>query len=301
MAQQEDRAPLAPPAPAVGEGFLRTVKSVFRGIALLRESPLAMVGAFIVLFWVLVAIFAPVIAPFSPNEFDYTAVADPTPNDVHPLGTDRTGRDQLSRLVYGARTVLTVAPIALLCAYIVGCTLGAVGGYFGGRIDDLISRISDIILAFPVLVLYIIIMVSFGPSALNIIFAVTITSAPGIGRIVRGLILELRTHEYRMAAQIRGESPFYIILVELLPNARGPMIIDSCIRMGFIIITIGVLGFLGLGLPPPTPDWGGMVRDAARVMLTWPHIALFPSIAISSLVIGFNFLADGTREILQRD
>ena len=203
--------------------------------------------------------------------------------------------------MWGARVVLTVAPLAVLSAYLAGILLGAVAGYYGGWVDLVISRISDIILSFPVLVLYIIMMVALGPSALNIVFAVTISSSPSIGRIIRGLILELKTQEYRMAAQMRGESSLYIILIELLPNARGPLITDACLRMGWVIISIGVLGFLGLGLPPPDPDWGSMIKDGSQVMITWPHIALVPAVAISSLVVGFNLFADGIREILQRD
>jgi peptide/nickel transport system permease protein len=174
-------------------------------------------------------------------------------------------------------------------------------GYLGGWVDMLISRISDIILSFPVLILFIILITAIGPSALNIIIAVTVASSPGIGRIVRGMFLELRNHEYVDAAKIRGESALYIMVVELLPNARGPLIVDACVRMGYTIITIGVLGFLGLGLPPPDPDWGGMVVKAKGFISIWPHMAIMPSIAISSLVVGFNLLADGLREISMRD
>ena len=232
-------------------------------------------------------------------------LADPTPKwmpwEEHWLGTDELGRDVWSRLIWGSRTVLIVAPIAVAMAYLVGCTMGMLAGYMGGWVDMLISRISDIILSFPVLILFIILISAFGPSAFNIIVAVTLASSPGIGRIVRGMILDLRNQEYVDAAKIRGESVFYIMVVELLPNARGPLIVDACVRMGYTIITIGVLGFLGLGLPPPDPDWGGMVVKAKAVISVWPHMAILPSIAISSLVVGFNLLADGLREISMRD
>ncbi len=274
---------------------------VLRAIGLLRESPVAIIGSGLVLFWVVVAILAPWISAYEPNAIDFTALADPTPSAVHWLGTDHLGRDMVSRLAWGARTVLTVAPIAVLTAYLIGCTMGMVAGYLGGWVDDLISFISDIILSFPVLILYIILITAFGPSALNIIVAVTFVSAPGIGRIARALVFDLRTREYVDAAKTRGERPLYIMLVEILPNARGPLIVDACLRMGYTIITIGVHGFLGLGLPPPDPDWGGMVKDTTAMMVVWPHMSLFPCIAISSLVIGFNLLADGLREVSLRD
>ncbi len=268
---------------------------------ILGESPVAIVGIFLIGFWVVVALFAPLLTTFEPNAQDYAALADPNPGGSHWLGTDYLGRDMWSRLAWGARTVLTVAPIAVFVAYIVGCTMGMVSGYMGGWVDTLVSRVSDIILSFPVLILYIILISTVGPSALNIVVAVTIASSPGIGRIVRGLVLDLRSHEYVDAARIRGEHPVYIMVVELLPNARGPLIVDACVRMGYTIITIGVLGFLGLGLPPPNPDWGGMVRETTAMMTIWPHMSILPCIAISSLVIGFNLLADGLREISMRD
>ena len=281
------------------------VHGSLRWFLLLRESPAAMLGLVLIGFWVFVALFAPYLTSYDPNAIDYAMLADPTPKwmpwEAHWLGTDELGRDIWSRLIWGSRTVLMVAPIAVFMAYLVGCTMGMLAGYLGGWVDMLISRISDIILSFPVLILFIILITAIGPSALNIIIAVTVASSPGIGRIVRGMFLELRNHEYVDAAKIRGESALYIMVVELLPNARGPLIVDACVRMGYTIITIGVLGFLGLGLPPPDPDWGGMVVKAKGFISIWPHMAIMPSIAISSLVVGFNLLADGLREISMRD
>jgi peptide/nickel transport system permease protein len=217
------------------------------------------------------------------------------------LGTDHIGRDILSRLVFGTRTVLTYAPLATFCAYTVGIVMGLVAGYRGGWIDELLSRVGDIILSFPVLVLYIIIIATVGSSGVNIIIAITFASAPGVMRIVRGLVLDLRSRAYVAAAQLRGESPWYIMLVEILPNARGPLIVDACLRLGYVVITIGTLGFLGLGLPPPTPDWGGMINETRQMAMAFPHMVIFPCIGISSLVLGFNLLADGLREVSLRD
>jgi peptide/nickel transport system permease protein len=270
-------------------------------IRLLKESPVGMVGAFLVVFWILVALFAPWIAPHDPNESNMDALIDPTPTAVNWLGTDNQGRDILSRIVWGSRTVLAVAPLAVLIAYAIGAMLGLLAGYYRGWVDQVINRIADVILSFPAIILYIIVIMRLGPSALNIVMAVVFIAAPQIVRIVRGMTLELREHDYVSAAKMRGESALYIMIAEILPNARGPLIVDACLRMGYTTITIGVLGFLGLGLPPPDPDWGGMVKDTYAMMTIYPHMSLFPALAISSLVVGFSLLADGIREISLRD
>jgi peptide/nickel transport system permease protein len=272
-----------------------------RRLAPLRESPSAMIGIALTLFWAFAALLAPWLAPYPPNASDLTALAHPTPSAAHWLGTDHLGRDILSRVLWGARTVLTVAPIAVLGATAFGSLVGLTAGYYRGWIDLVITRISDIVLSFPVIILYMIILAIYGSSAFNIIAVITLTKAPIIARIVRGITLELREREYVAAAKMRGESALYIMLVEILPNARGPLIVEMCLRMGYTIITIGVLGFLGIGLPPPDPDWGGMVKDTYGMMSVWPHMSLIPCAVISSLVIGFNLLSIGLREIGLRD
>jgi ABC-type dipeptide/oligopeptide/nickel transport system permease subunit len=260
------------------------------------KSPTAVVGLFLVAFWIAAALLAPALPLPSPTDSDVMAMADPTPSAAHWLGTDILGRDLLARLIFGARTVLIVAPLSVAVAMIVGIAMGMVAGYYGGWIDTVISRVSDIILAFPVLVLYVILIANIGPSVFNIVIATTIASAPGIGRITRGLVLGLKEQEYIAAARLRDENTLYIMLVELLPNCRSMLIVDACLRIGYTIITIGILGFLGLGLPPPNPDWGGMVKESTTVLNVWPLMSLAPSFAIVSLVLGFNLLADGLRE-----
>ncbi len=272
-----------------------------RRISLLRESPVGMVGALIILFWILVAIFAPILSPFDPLETQYAQLADPSPSSLHWLGLDSSGRDILSRIIWGSRTVLIVAPMAVGVAYFIGCTLGLLAGYYKGWVDTLMSRVTNIILSIPSLVLFIIIISVFGASAINLVIAVTLIAAPQVSRLVRGITLEQRENDFVAAAKMRGENALYIMVVEILPNARGPLIVDLCLRTGYTIIQIGVLGFLGLGLPPPTPDWGGMVAQGYALLSSFPHMSIFPCIAISSLVIGFNFLADGMREIGLRD
>lgn len=281
----------------------RAVRTL-RGLALLRESPVAVIGTAIIVFWIAVALFAHWLAPFEPNQ-QVTPFAKPgalAPDGrTFWLGTDQLGRDVLSRIIYGARRVLIYAPLATAAAYAIGIVMGLLAGYLRGWVDDVLSRIGDIVLSFPVMVLYVVIISTFGSSGINIVLAVVFASSPGIMRIVRGLVLDLRNRDYVAAAQTRGESKWYIMFVEILPNARGPLIVDACLRLGYTTITIGVLGFLGLGLPPPDPDWGGMVNEARAMVLFAPHMAIFPAVAISSLVLGLNLLADGLREISLHD
>ena len=272
-----------------------------RHLSLLRHSPVGLLGAALIAFWMIVALFAPLIAPYDPLANDYTALADPGPSALHWLGTDNLGRDLLSRLVWGARSLLAIVPLAVAIAYLVGCLMGLAAGYIGGWVDALLMRASDIILAFPVIILYMIVLAHFGPSVLNVVLAVAFTAAPQIARIVRGLTLDLRNRDYVAAARLRGEHPLYIMAAEILPNARGPLIVDSCLRLGYSTIAIGVLGFLGLGLPPSDPNWGGMVKDSYALISVYPHMALIPCAAITSLVVGFNLLADAIRELGQND
>jgi len=285
----------------------RAIERLVDSLLLLRESVVGMIGAGLVLVWVTVAIMPGWLAPFDPLQNlvplqkPFTPVPESLGGGTFWLGTDLLGRDILSRIIHGARQVLIYAPLATFCAYFVGVPMGLAAGYKRGWIDDVLSFAGNIILSFPILVLYVVIIATIGASAANIVLAVTFASAPGIMRIVRGLVLDLRNREYVFAAETRGESNWRIMLVEILPNARGPLIVDSCLRLGYVIITIGVLGFLGLGLPPPIPDWGGMIAENRAMALTFPHVALFPCLAISSLVLGFNLLADGLREIALRD
>jgi peptide/nickel transport system permease protein len=275
------------------------LRRIGRALPLILESRVGTIGLAIVLFWVAVAVLAPVIAPYSPTAL-VGKVAEP-PSARHWLGTDEIGRDILSRIIYGSRTILLLSPTAVAAGLLVGGLMGLVAGYRGGLVDELIMRLADIILAFPVLLLYMIIIAAVGPSAFNIIFAVTFASSPAIARIVRSLVLELKSREFVAAARLRGESAWYIMVVEILPNAKGPLIVDTCIRIGYVAFTIGTLGFLGLGIRPPTPDWGGMVNAARNWILMAPWVAAFPALAISSLVVGLNLFADGLREISLKD
>lgn len=282
------------------------IKDMF---GILLSSKIAMVGLFIVLFWVFVALFAPFLTPYTPYEQNWKA-PNQGPSAQHILGTDELGRDLWTRLIYGARVVLVVLPVSenislpggtaiwgVMVALIIGATLGLIGGYKGGWIDELVMRLLDAMMAIPVILLYLIIVVAIGASAVNVVIAISIVGVPGIARLVRSLTLDIKTREYIRAAETRGESAWFIMFVEILPNTRGPIIIDAMLRIGYAIFAMGTLGFLGLGMPPPSPDWGSMVAKGRAFILTGnPYAALWPSLAIASLVVGLNLLADGIRE-----
>jgi peptide/nickel transport system permease protein len=216
------------------------------------------------------------------------------------MGTDHIGRDVLSRLLHGSRPILVLAPFSVLCAMSIGVTLGLTAGYFGGTVDEVVMRILDAVMAFPTLLLYMIIIAAVGASELNVVLAITIGGTPGVARIVRSMVLEVRSREFVQEARLRGESSLYIMFREILPNCLGPLIVDGCLRIGYASFAIGALGFLGLGLPPPDPDWGRMVAEGRVWIMTAPWIVIFPAVAISSLVVGLNLFADGVNEAAQR-
>ena len=283
------------------------------GLVILFSSKTAVVGLFLVLFWVFVALFAPLLTPYSPTEQDWRA-PNQGPSAAHPLGTDELGRDLWSRLAYGARIVLVILPVSenfwlpggtavwgVLASLLCGATLGLISGYRGGWIDEVIMRFLDAMMSVPIILLYLIIMAAIGASAINVVLAIAIVGTPGMARLVRSLTLDIRTRDYVRSAETRGENAFYIMFVEILPNAKGPIIIDAMLRLGYAIFAMGTLGFLGLGLPPPSPDWGSMVAKGREFILSGsPWAALWPSVAIATLVVGLNLLADGLREETMR-
>jgi ABC-type dipeptide/oligopeptide/nickel transport system permease subunit len=212
------------------------------------------------------------------------------------LGTDLLGRDILSRLLYGARPVVGLSVLATLTAYVVGVGSGMVAGFFRGWIDTVLSFLASVVMSFPVLVLYIVVIVALGASYANVILAVVFASAPVVFRIVRAVTLEVADRDFVAASIIQGEPVWRVLWFDILPNAAPPLIVDFCLRIGYTAITIGALGFLGLGLPPPTPDWGGMVAEGRAMALAFPHLVIFPCLAISSLAVGLSLLADGLRD-----
>lgn len=267
------------------------------------RNPAVVVGGLLSLGWLIVAALAPLLAPFDPLQTILPLApplsANPLGGGTFWLGTDLLGRDVLSRLVYGARTVVIYATLATLVAYLVGIAGGLLAGYRRGRVDQILSFVANVVLSFPVLVLYIVIIVVIGPSAANIVLAVTFGSAPVIFRLVRALTIDVASRDFVAAARTQGESDWRIMLVDILPNASGPIAVDACLRLGYTAITLGTLGFLGLGLPPPTPDWGTMVNEGRAMALAFPTLVIFPCIAISSLMLGLSLLADGLKEVAE--
>jgi peptide/nickel transport system permease protein len=263
----------------------------------LKRNKAAIGGGVIVLLFVAVAILAPAIAPHPPNEGDLSLRLKP-PSEKHWLGTDALGRDILSRIIYGAQVSLQIQVVAVLIALVLGTLLGMFGGYYGGLTDNLIMRLMDILLAFPGIFLAIAIIAVLGPGLLNLMLAAGIYSIPQFARIVRGSILSLKEKEFVEAARAAGESDLSILFRYLLPNSMAPIIIQTTLRMATVLLTASGLSFLGLGVQPPHAEWGAMLSTARPYLITAPHVATFPGLAIMLVVMGFNLFGDGLRDSL---
>ena len=340
----------------------------------LFDSGVGIAGVIICLFWLFTAIFASHVAPFDPlgqlpvMKDALPGAVEPASKGVYLFGGDKLARDIFSRMVFGSQIVLIIAPAATGFALMVGITLGLPAGYYGGKIDTVLSFLANLVLAFPVILLFYLLVtpgimdtpipyamaglfflfpiiffcvlfwtrykkrpdrlyvlmgltlliggwvylglvfdadplkiVHIDPNQLNIFVAVVFASSPGVFRIVRGLTMDIKTRDYVAAAQTRGETPWYIMLWEILPNARGPLIVDACLRIGYTTILLGTLGYFGLGLAPESPDWGTAIKDASRLLRSFIHPALPPTIALMSFVLGLNLLADALREQSMKD
>lgn len=340
----------------------------------LVRSGVGLAGVMICAFWVFTAIFADLVAPFGPLA-QIAAMKHALPGAIEAksgipfyLGGDKLARDVFSRMVHGSRIVLAIAPAATAISLMVGSLLGLPAGYFGGKIDAVLSFIANLVLAFPVILLFYLLvtpgimetpvpyamagfffifpivffltlfvtgygkqqgklmvllaitlvvggyiymglvfdidplrLVHIEPNELNIFVAVAFASSPGVFRIVRGLTLDIKTREYINAALTRGESPWYIMLWEILPNARGPLIVDTCLRIGYTTILLGTLGFFGLGMASESPDWGTAIKDGSQFLRLYAWPPLVPAVALMSFVLGLNLLADALREQSLRD
>ena len=354
----------------------------------LFNTGVGIAGVVICLFWLFTALFSGIIAPFD-SLAQVPVMKDALPGAIVPdgggvylFGGDKLARDVFSRMVYGSQIVMLIAPFATMFALMVGITLGLPAGYYGGRIDSFLSFLANLVLAFPVILLFYLLVtpeirelsfdgwfsqltgigvsiprvmaaiffvfpivffvtlfysrfknrpdrlyplvaitillggwvylglvfnsdplgiVSIDPNELNIFVAVVFASSPGVFRIVRGLVMDIKTRDYVAAAQTRGETPWYIMLWEILPNARGPLIVDGCLRIGYTTILLGTLGYFGLGLAPESPDWGTAIKDSSRLLRSFIHPALPPVVALMSFVLGLNLLADALREQSMKD
>lgn len=255
------------------------------------------VGALISLAIIFCAVFAPFVATHGVEQMDMiNRFAWPTPG--HILGTDNFGRDLWSRLVYGARVSLSIAIISVACAAVVGTVVGLVSGYFGGWVDQVLMRITDIFLGFPPLVLALAIVAVMGPGITNISFAIIIVTWTEYARVVRATTLVLREQNYVRAARALGASPVRILFREVLPNAFGPIIVLASLGLGTAIISESALSFLGFGLPPPTPTWGWTLAYGTRFIRDEPWLSIISGATIMITVLGFNLLGDGLRDIL---
>jgi peptide/nickel transport system permease protein len=286
---------------------------MWKSISIVFESRVATVGLIMVLFWLIVGLVSLFWTPHAPNASDFAQ--NLPPNSTNWLGTDHLGRDILSRLMTGTQVILLktrlpgdsdisipigVAIWGVMGSLVLGSLLGLNAGYRGGWSDQGIMQVLDALIAFPRIVLYLVVIAALGQGDLVVIFAIAVTGAPGVARLARSLALDIKTRDYIRAAETRGENKWFIMFREILPNARGPLLVDAMLRVGYAIFAIGTLGFLGIGLPPPDPDWGNMVNEARRNIFANPLAVVWPALAISTLVIGLNLFADGLSEEMSR-
>jgi peptide/nickel transport system permease protein len=277
------------------EGF--APPGIHRRWARLLETRSAVLGGAILVGYLLLAVFGVTIAPYPPLEFHYQDTLQ-GPSQSYLLGTDQFGRDIFSRVLGGARSIILIAFGATALGVTVGTLIGLTAGYYGGKIDEAIMRVGDGVMSFPSLMLALLVLTTLGPSVINIVIAVAITFVPRVARIIRSVGLDLRTQPFVQAAQARGERAPYIIAREMLPNAVPAIIVESSIRIGYAILIGASLGFLGLGVQPPTPDWGLMIYEGRSMIQASPWVVIGPAIAISTLVIAANLFADGVSRVL---
>ncbi|MDJ0883798.1 MAG: ABC transporter permease [Desulfobacterales bacterium] len=275
----------------------------FEQLSQLWRNKTAIIGLVIIMGFILIAILAPVLSPHDPLETSlYDQLKPPVWHETgtwkHILGTDELGRDTLSRIIYGARVSLTVAIVSVGIAFTLGTLLGCISGYYKGFWDSLIMRVMDMILAFPYLLLAIVVVAYLGPSLQNAMMAIGITYVPRFARIVRGSVLEECEKDYVMAARAVGARDGRIIFINILPNCLGPLIVQTTLSMASAILDAAALSFLGLGAQPPTPEWGGMIARSRALILRASWVMTFPGIAILLAVLGFNLLGDGLRDAL---
>jgi peptide/nickel transport system permease protein len=262
------------------------------------RSPTFLVGAAIALFWIVCAVFGSSIAPDNPLAQQLLAV-NAHPSGAHLFGTDALGRDVLSRVIVGARNILIIAPMATALGTVLGTALGLVMGYFGGAVDAIVGRIVETLLALPLIIVTLLFVLALGPTLPTLIVVIGIVFAPLIARTVRAAVLGERQLDYVAAAQLRGDSALRIMFVEILPNVLAPILVEFTVRIGYAIFTVATLSFLGLGPPLPTPDWGSDISQSYGLLSAgyWWE-TLFPALAIASLVIAVNLIADSVESAL---
>jgi peptide/nickel transport system permease protein len=264
----------------------------------LRRNPLAMVGLTITLLLILIAIFAPLLAPHDPITQDLSRRLLPPLTPGNPLGTDDFGRDILSRILYGSRTTLYIVMLVILTAPVVGLVIGTVAGYFGGWIDVVLMRITDIFLAFPKLILALALVAVLGPGMENAVLAIALTSWPPYARVARAETLTVRSSDYIAAVKLQGAGAARVIWGHVIPMCLPSVIIRVTLDMAGVILTAAGLGFLGLGVQPPLPEWGLMISAGRKYLFEQWWVATMPGLAIFIVSLGFNLLGDGLRDVL---
>lgn len=282
-----------PAAPVLGDERFAVFK---RGMRRLLRNRSATIGGAIVLFWLLIALLAPLIAPYSPTTQRVTNRLKP-PSAQHVFGTDELGRDIFSRVLYGARVSLPVALAVVAMTGAAGVLLGAIAGYAGGLLDEIIMRVADAVLAFPSLILAIAITAALGPGLQNAALAIALVLWPEYARLIRSQVIALREMEFVSAATALGATRRRTLFKHILPNALPLMLVKVSLDMGNAILLAASLSFVGLGAVPPTPEWGAMIAAGRHKFFEW-WLAAFPGLAIFTTVIGFNFLGDGLRDLL---
>ena len=260
-----------------------------------KRNKTAIAGVFILIFFTIVAVLAPYIAPYDPFEQDFLHSLE-GPSQKHLFGTDEFGRDILSRVIYGSRISLQIGFISVFISMFAGTILGVIAGYYGSWPDMLIMRIVDIMLCFPYILLALVIMAILGPGIYNAMIAIGIVYIPKFARIVRSAVLNIRDEEYILAAKSMGAKDIKIMLKHILVNCMAPIIIQGTLSIGRAIINAAGLSFLGLGAQPPTPEWGAILSSGQNFLRGAPWVAIFPGIAIALLVLGFNLIGDGLRD-----
>ncbi len=277
-----------------------SIQETRHGVRIFLKDRLAVAGLVVIVLAILAAVLAPQLAPYPEQGRGQTNL--PTrfaaPSADHPMGADSQGRDVLSRVLFGARLPLTIAFVATAAIILIGVPLGGIAGYYGGRVDDIVMRVTDIFLAFPSLVLAIAFVAFLGPSIRNVVIAIVISWWPWYTRLVRGMAVSLRHRPYVEAARTMGVRNPTIIRRHILPNALGPVIVQATIDIGTVILAAAALSFLGLGASAPTPEWGLMVSEGRQYILQQWWIGTFPGLAIFALVLAFNVVGDGLRDVL---
>lgn len=271
---------------------MKTVKQFLR-----QKNLMFKIGLIICLVWILVAVFAPLLAPYDPVTYQDVSAQYQPPSAAHWFGTDELGRDVFSRVLYGSRISLPAGLITVLISFVIGMFYGGLAGYIGGRVDDIMMRFSEMIQSFPPLILAMVIAAALGPNISNSIFAMAIIWWPNYARLARSIVISVKENDYVVAGKIMGAGHGRLLVKEILPNSVGPLIVMCTLDLGNAILMFSGLSFLGLGVQPPLAEWGAMVSDGVRTFSNW-WISAFPGLAIFSISIGANFVGDGLRDYM---